>query len=199
MGSSTETLDHRAFVGPRNRYGTLGAHQFCTLVGQGLRENHTLLDIGCGSLRAGRFFMVYLNAGNYHGIEPNKEVLKLGLEKEIPNFKDAQFTHSDQFEIPNQKFDFILAHSIFIHTCKEQIKLCINNVAKVMDSETKFLATYKAGTTEWQGDKWSYPNPVHYVFDTFKELATLSELSVTELDTKHLVPGHRWILFRRKQ
>jgi hypothetical protein len=46
--------DHRAAVG--GHWHDVGRLQFETLVGLGLRPEHTLLDMPCGSFRAGRFF-----------------------------------------------------------------------------------------------------------------------------------------------
>ena len=60
-----DKLNHRAFVGPREHYDIVGAMQFTLLYFLGLREHHYLLDIGCGSLRAGRFFIMYLKPGHY--------------------------------------------------------------------------------------------------------------------------------------
>lgn len=46
---------YRAFVGPPEKYGVVSAMQFNLLTFLGLREDHYLLDIGCGSLRGGDF------------------------------------------------------------------------------------------------------------------------------------------------
>lgn len=57
--------------GPRGYVGglwhELGELQFRFLVDQGLRPEHVLLDIACGSLRGGVRFVPYLNPGNYLG------------------------------------------------------------------------------------------------------------------------------------
>lgn len=63
---------YREYVGPETEYDLIGAMQFRLLSTLGLRENHKLLDFGCGSLRAGRLFIPYLNPGNYTGVEPNE-------------------------------------------------------------------------------------------------------------------------------
>ncbi|MGR3623740.1 hypothetical protein [Pseudophaeobacter sp.] len=59
---------YRAYVGPSRQYDFMGATQFCLLITLGLREDHKLLDLGCGPLRAGRFLMMYLAPGHYCGI-----------------------------------------------------------------------------------------------------------------------------------
>ena len=62
---------YSSYVGPPKLWDELGASQFRLLTALGLRENHRLLDVGCGALRAGRLLMPYLNKGCYYGIEPN--------------------------------------------------------------------------------------------------------------------------------
>jgi len=49
----TGSKHYRAFVGPPDKYDLVSAMQFNLLTSLGLRECHHLLDIGCGSLRAG--------------------------------------------------------------------------------------------------------------------------------------------------
>jgi len=59
-------------VGPDADYDLLRALQFRLLCALGLREHHSVLDVGCGSLRAGRLPITYLAPGRYFGIEPNR-------------------------------------------------------------------------------------------------------------------------------
>ncbi len=47
----------------------IGEVQFEFLVSQGLKPQHRLLDIGCGTLRGGRHFIAYLEAEKYTGID----------------------------------------------------------------------------------------------------------------------------------
>ena len=51
---------YRAFVGDTQTYDVFSHMQFSLMTLLGLRETHTLLDIGCGSLRAGKLFLMYL-------------------------------------------------------------------------------------------------------------------------------------------
>ena len=51
---------YMAYVGPPAQYDFMGGTQFRLLSTLGLRANHSLLDFGCGSLRAGRLFLSYL-------------------------------------------------------------------------------------------------------------------------------------------
>ena len=52
-----------------------GQLQLSYLVKHGLLRTDRMLEIGCGNLRAGRFFIGYLEAGNYYGIDISPEIL----------------------------------------------------------------------------------------------------------------------------
>src|SRR3990172_12495843 len=74
---------YRAYVGPPEKYDLVAASQFNLLTWLGLRESHFLLDIGCGSLRAGRLFIPYLLPGHYFGIEPEQWLIEDGIKNEL--------------------------------------------------------------------------------------------------------------------
>ena len=52
---------YRAYVGPPEDYDLIAAMVFNLLTTLGLRQHHSVLDIGCGSLRIGRLLIPYLN------------------------------------------------------------------------------------------------------------------------------------------
>src|ERR1700682_6119785 len=60
---------YRAFIGAPQTYDIFSHMQFSLMTLLGLRQEHTLLDIGCGSLRGGKLFVVYLLPERYFGIE----------------------------------------------------------------------------------------------------------------------------------
>src|SRR6201998_4239980 len=84
-----------AYVGPPEEYDLIAAMTFNLLTTLGLRQHHTVLDIGCGSLRVGRLLIPYLNTGNYSGIEPNKWLVDEGIQRE---------TGRDQIRIKRARF-----------------------------------------------------------------------------------------------
>lgn len=62
-GASPGSRYYRAFIGAPQTYDIFSHMQFSLMTLLGLRQEHMLLDIGCGSLRAGKLFIVYLLAG----------------------------------------------------------------------------------------------------------------------------------------
>src|SRR3984893_18959417 len=74
---------YRAYVGPPEDYDLVAAMTFNLLTTLGLRQHHSLLDVGCGSLRIGRLLIPYLNRGKYFGVEPNEWLVEQGIKREL--------------------------------------------------------------------------------------------------------------------
>jgi hypothetical protein len=74
---------HRAYVGAPEEWDLVAARQVTLLLAAGLRDTHRLVDIGCGSLRAGRMLIPYLRPGHYFGVEPNRWLVEKGIEHEL--------------------------------------------------------------------------------------------------------------------
>ena len=53
LGLKPGDLQYRAYVGPPEDYDLIAAMTFNLLTTLGLRQHHSLLDVGCGSLRIG--------------------------------------------------------------------------------------------------------------------------------------------------
>lgn len=190
---------YRAFVGPIEKYDLVGAMQFNLLTVLGLREHHYLLDIGCGSLRAGRLFIPYLQPGHYCGIEPNSWLVDEGIRNECGTdqiaLKKPEFDTNFEFisTVFNRKFDFILAHSIFTHAGQKQIRKCLLETKKVMKQNTIFVATFMEGEQDYEGDEWVYPKVVTYKLSTIKALVKSFDLRSQPIHWPH-PNNHTWLL-----
>jgi len=84
---ASHTDAHRKFLGPEDSYDLAAASQFNLLTMLGLREAHSVLDICCGGLRAGRPLICYLQPGRYFGLEPEKWVLEAAGSCFVATFK----------------------------------------------------------------------------------------------------------------
>lgn len=159
---------YRAFVGPSEDYDRVAVWQFSLLTTLGMREENTVLDIGCGSLRAGRLFIPYLLPGNYYGLEPVKWVLEEGIKLEVGQdqieLKKPHFTYDENFTLSvfDTKFDYLIAQSIFSHAAEKQIRRCFEEAAKVMHADSVFAATFFAGDSNYEGEEWVYPGIITY-------------------------------------
>jgi cyclopropane fatty-acyl-phospholipid synthase-like methyltransferase len=195
---------YRAYVGPPEQFDFMGATQFCLLFRLGIREEHYLLDIGCGSLRSGRFAIQYLLPNRYYGFEPNEWLWQEAQEKELGSdlfrIKTPLFNPSQDFsfEQANQKFDFILAQSIFSHTGADVLDSALSKAQKVLTPTGQFLFTVLDETTphfhviEDANDKsgWIYPECVSITEQDLESRCAAVGLSVQPLPWFH--PRQRW-------
>jgi cyclopropane fatty-acyl-phospholipid synthase-like methyltransferase len=186
-----EEREYRKSVGKENQYDILGALQFNLLTKLGLRGFHKLLDIGCGPLRAGRLFIQYLNSENYYGIEPNKWMIQQAIEREmgidILKLKIPHFNYNEDFNLKvfkNTKFDFILAHSIFSHTSKQQLIKCFKQIPSILNKKGKFVFTYFKGNENNKRNDYIYFKGVKFKEDFVRKILKENGLSYKNMNIK---------------
>jgi SAM-dependent methyltransferase len=189
---------HRKFVGPPEKYDLASAGQFSLLTALGLREENTFLDIGCGSLRGGRLFIPYLKPGKYFGIEPEQWLIDQGIATEVGadlvNLKKPSFNNDTNFTLTSfgQKFDFMLAQSIFSHASQAQIRRCLSEAKKALEPEGIFAATFFPGEENYTGTEWVYPGCVYYTLEYFAKLAADEGLACKALNWTH-TNQQKWV------
>jgi SAM-dependent methyltransferase len=187
---------YRAYVGPPEDYDLIGGLQFTLLFVAGLRETHTLLDVGCGSLRAGRLLIPYLRPGHYVGVEPNAWLVEEGIARElgaaIVQTKRPRFLTTADFDFGDAgtEFDFVLAQSILSHTYPDLARRLFAGAAEVLRPDGALLATYVDGAGGATGSGWLYPGCVEYVLPEITGMAAEADLRVAPLDWPH--PRQRW-------
>jgi hypothetical protein len=136
---------HRDYVG--GAWDELGVIQFDFLVAQGLKPEHVLIDVACGSLRAGVHFIPYLDVGNYLGIDRQPLLIERGVEMELgaelAAEKKPEFVISSEFEFEkfSKKPDFGLANSLFTHLEPKHIEQCLRNLRAV--GGCRFFVSFK--------------------------------------------------------
>jgi SAM-dependent methyltransferase len=197
--------DHRAYVSSNpGIYDFEGANQFNLLTLLGLREDQYLLDIGCGSLRAGRLLIPYLQRGHYYGLEPDQKLVQSGVQLELGNdlvqLRQPVFAYNTDFRLDFEHplFDFILAYSIFSHASREQILQCLKLVKGTLADKGIFLATYFAGNESYSGSNWVYPGSVEYQPADMVGMVVQSGLSATEIDWPQ-PKGQRWMMIAKDE
>src|SRR5215831_7006759 len=169
LGLKPGDPQYRAYVGPPADYDLVAAMAFNLLTTLGLRQDHSVLDIGCGSLRIGRLLIPYLNQGKYFGIEPNEWLVDEGISRELGEtlvqIKRPIFFFSDSPETIAQAgtaFDFALAQSIFSHCGLDLIKGWLSAISRSLARDGALVATFLIGEEDSARRGWIYPECVNY-------------------------------------
>lgn len=190
---------YKSFVlGSAENYDSMGRNQFELLRFFGLAEQHYLLDIGCGSLSGGRFAIRLLAPGHYFGIEPEGWLVDEGIRNEVGQSllesKRPAFSNDANFNLGlfGQRFDYMIAHSILTHASQAQMRILFNEAARVMAERGVFLATYRMGETDYNGDQWVYPDGVRYTLERIQSLAAEAGLGCAPVTWPH--PRQSWLV-----
>lgn len=190
---------HRLFVG--GMWEEIGMLQFQFLCQQGLQPHHSLLDVGCGSLRGGIHFVPYLNTGNYYGLDINASLIKAGtrelaainaLSKEPHLLVDNQF----RFSRFVAQVDYALAISVFTHLYVNHIQRCLVEMKQVLKPDGIFYATFFIAPQPLHLDDIQHEpggivsyfdqDPFHYAFSEIQAIAVNVGFTAEHiLDWKH--------------
>lgn len=195
----------------------MGKLQFDYLVKEGLKPEHRLLDVGCGSLRGGVHFIKYLEKGRYFGIDINKSLLdagrgelkRIGLEGRKPVLIQ---TDSFSLEPLGVKFDYVLAQSVFTHLPINNIIRCIMNIDKVLSSGGRFYATFfenpkgKHNLLPEEHEQSDGTNlvtffdkdPFHYDFDLFNWICEGTGMEVEYIGNWNHPRDQKMMVFMKK-
>src|SRR5947199_8924843 len=191
---------YRAYVGPPEDYDLIAAMTFNLLTTLGLRQHHSLLDIGCGSLRIGRLLVPYLNRGKYFGMEPNKWLVDEGIRRELGEtlvqIKRPTFFFSDSPDTISQtkiSFDLALAQSIFSHSGLDLIQAWLSAISRSLARDGGLVATFLIGEEDSAQTGWIYPDCVNYRPATLERAAAEVNLRFEILDWTHR--RQTWALF----
>ena len=152
------------FLGGRiEHFEIAGRKLLLTLLSQGLTPDSKVLDIGCGCLRGGYWLIHFLDQGCYFGIEPNVAMLEAGirilLEPGLFDIKKPRFDHNPDFDFTvfGEKFDFLVALSIWTHASKPQIQAMLDGFVSTSNPTGILIATYYRVTLfkrDYRGQQW---------------------------------------------
>ena len=162
---------------------------------------HRVVDVGCGSLRAGRLLIPYLRPGHYCGLDPNRWLIEEGIKRELGRdlvrIKRPRFAYADDFSLSafRTPFDYAMAHSIFSHAYADFTGQGLKEIAKGLSESGLLLATYIDGDATTQGSGWLYPGCVTYTWDDMLGLISNSGLVARRLDWMH--PRQAWFAAAR--
>ena len=204
--------DRGLFVGcPLELFELTARDPLCVALMEGLKPSSSVLEVGCGCLRVGYWFIQYLNAGHYCGIEPASTMLEAGREVILGPLdaeKAPRFRTDDQFPFAEfgTTFDFVIAFSIWSHASKNQIETMLDAFKATANPGAKFLASWMAlrpTLTDYQGNDWvgrshesSVPGYIGHSREWIMEAGTARGLEVKFFDG--FVTIHQsWVIVTR--
>jgi hypothetical protein len=133
--------------GPPRLFEAAGREQLIVLLEHGLSFDSTVLDIGCGVLRGGRWIIPLLDPEHYCGIEPWGELVERGLREfvdpRVVALKRPRFDHNDRFDFSvfGTRFTHFVARSIWTHTSKPQIETMLDGFLESGTDRAVMLAS----------------------------------------------------------
>ena len=195
--------------GPVQSFEVVGRDTIITLLQNGLRPDHNVLDFGCGALSLGYWLVRLVDRGHYYAIEPNVSMLKAGkkysLGTELIRDKQPQFSSNSEcdFSVFGVKFDFVVARSIFTHTTPALLRNSLQSFQANSNRNAVMLASYwpldysKSGEN---GDRLPLTDArfirvVTYSFRTIQSWAAEFNLKVSEFKVNPVINEQIWLKF----
>ncbi|MCB7129689.1 MAG: class I SAM-dependent methyltransferase [Candidatus Brocadiales bacterium] len=184
--ASTSERRH-SLVGPSHLWEMKRDFQIRFLKHVGLKPEHYLLDLGCGTLRGGIPLIEYLQEQHYYGIEVRANVLDEGkkeLHEANLEYRQPVLVCAENIALLRleKMFDLIWAYSVLIHTTDTILSDTLGFVRAHLNSTGYFYANVSIG--ERKDETWSEGFPVvTRPFDFYVEVARQAGLNVIDTGT----------------
>ncbi len=160
--------------------------QFRFLRGAGLRPEHELIEIGCGTLRGGLPLIGYLEPGHYTGIDVRHVAIEQGLQElREAGLQTKQPTIICAPEISvlslRRQVDFIWSFAVLLHLGDKQLDDVFAFAARHLKPGASFYANGTIGEHEQQ--RW-FDFPVNWrSVDDYRRVGLAHDLEMEDLGT----------------
>ncbi len=184
----------------------LGPWQLELLKDHGLRPEHTLLDLGCGTLRFGLVALEYLDPDRYVGVDPGRELIALGrqLAEGAGTLSKARAIADLEWLDAQEPMgvDFVLAQSVLNHLDEPGVRATVHRVARHLGERGRWLGTASfasdvAGVVTGRAHPRRPGEFVHtrMSFSWFAELLAKQGLAAERLPNHHPRGLHAFVAF----
>lgn len=186
--------------GGSREWNSRGKLQLIFLQKVGLQPYHVLIDIGCGPLRAGEYFINYLNTGNYIGFDYNQTYIRIAKQiidtKDNLKEKNPFIFCAEQFDTsghPHLLGDFGIAFSVLNHCNQNEVIQFFKNIGKSFKSQAKL---YTLNSNPLWYPHWFIGKNfiVTNEFDTVKELGIDINQYFIGLENQLTGPGKKFAI-----
>lgn len=159
---------------------------------QGLRAEHTVVDIGAGSLRVGRWLIENVGPENYFYIEPNLWLIEEAIKHDGLDLSGVRgCTGIVDFDVQRcfgkiHTFDYGFISAVLIHVDHATLRKALFN--SKAGCRTLIFDTFPQGP-DWTGEGWLYPEIAPHYDDCVLMAATgLGKLTKLHIDYR----GAQW-------
>lgn len=168
---------HRQVAGGRWAEAARWTHDF--LRREGLRPDHYLLEVGCGSLGAAAHLLPFMEQSRYWGFEMHRELFEAGVQLELPKAgvcaDRGHFIVNGDFDLSAapHRFDYAIAQGLLPRINLNRATRCIAAVLAHLAPGGRFYLTWFDAPAETSlqpvrraPDLVTYPDsePYHYSY-----------------------------------
>jgi ABC-type polysaccharide/polyol phosphate transport system ATPase subunit/SAM-dependent methyltransferase len=179
---------------------------------QGLRPDHYVLEVGCGSLAAAARLLPYMEQSHYWGFEKNVDLFVAGVQIELPRLgvrpERGHFILNDDFDLSESPhaYDLALASSLVRRLTLNSIARCIAAVVKKLGPGGRFFLTWPDNPDPQAFDPRMQPDgtrtfsdrePFHYSFPMLAAIAESIGARAERIDDTSHPRGEQILVIRR--
>jgi SAM-dependent methyltransferase len=149
-----EITSYQAAVGAADNWDAHGELQRDFLICQGLKPEHRLLDIGCGTGRLARKVVPYLDRERYFGVDIAEAAVITATELSLDEGWGGKRPTFWIGEIPAPPaappMDMLWSFSVFIHLPQDIMESVMRRAAAVMHPGSRFYWAYVPEERSWR-------------------------------------------------
>jgi ABC-type polysaccharide/polyol phosphate transport system ATPase subunit len=196
----------------RNLAETEGEWVYEFLLAQGLRPDHYVLDVGCGSFAAAARLLPYMVQSHYWGYEQSMDRYLAGVQSVLPNAgvsaERGHFVVNEEFDFSDvpHTFEFAIASSMLRRLPLHAVARCFASVVRRLRPGGRFFVSWAEpgpdlfepreqpdGTTT--AADWP---PYHHDFDVLARFAELAGGRAERLRDAHHPRGESLLVITRR-
>ena len=157
------------------------------LIREGLQQDHTILDFGCGCFRIGSELIKFVGSGKYYCMDADAGLIEAGKKnlRHLGLNTDFKAVVSKDFEfekLEKKDFDFILAQGVITHMPDSEIVRLFTKIEEYLKFGGKALVSWINGAN---GEKELKEDKFRHLFEDLIRLSRHTKLRLHEIPYDH--------------